>query len=289
MALETHKLEQYIKNERYANFNMDKLDSTNLKSFGEPRTNSFYQIVVLEKGSASYFVDFETYQITAPAVCVIFPQQIFSFTFSDDAQGSVIMFDETIFCSEILASELKEYNVDLHKRINYVDFGGNIVRFNEIQNIRTQIEALTKSLNNIRKTEIKFLIKIIIFKVIDTSSDEVAVVEKSRNLETYLEFRMLVDKEFESNRKVENYCQQLNVSAKRLNAVCKEFTRKTALEVIHDRLSLEIKKIFIFEDLSLKEIAFRLNFDSQPALNKYIASKFDCTPSELKDKVLSSY
>ena len=108
-------------------------------------------------------------------------------------------------------------------------------------------------------------------------------------METYIEFRKLVDKEFQTNRKVDSYCQKLNISAKKLNLICHEFTDKTALEVIHDRLSNEIKKILIFEDVSLKEIAFRLNFDSQPALNKYIASKFDCTPSELKDKVLGSY
>ena len=289
MALETYKLEQYIKNDRYVNFSMESIDSDNLGLLGEPRRNSFYQIMILEKGSATYFVDFEKHEIAAPAVCFVFPHQIFKYDLSPDATGDIIMFDETIFCSEILSNELKEYNVDLHKRINYVDFGGDKSRFDEILMIKGQIESLWKSLNNIRKVEIKFLIKIIIFKIIDTSAGDLTVVEKSRDMETYIEFRKLVDKEFQTNRKVDSYCQKLNISAKKLNLICHEFTDKTALEVIHDRLSNEIKKILIFEDVSLKEIAFRLNFDSQPALNKYIASKFDCTPSELKDKVLGSY
>lgn len=289
MALETYKLEQYIKNDRYVNFNMESISSDNLGVLSEPRRNSFYQIMILERGSATYFVDFEKYEIVAPAVCFIFPQQIFKYELNQDASGDIIMFDETIFCSEILSTELKEYNVDLHKRINYVDFREERLRFDEILMIKSQIESLWKSLNNIRKVEIKFMIKIIIFKIIDTSSGDITVIEKSRDLEIYIEFRELVDKEFETNRKVDSYCQKLNISAKKLNLICNEFTDKTALEVIHDRLSNEIKKIFIFEDLTLKEIAFRLGFDSQPALNKYIASKFGCTPSELKDKVQTSY
>ena len=289
MTLEPQKLNQYNKNEKYVNFNIEKISSTNKKTFEEITRNLFYQIFVLQSGSATYFVDFEKYQITAPAVCFIFPNQIFKFEFSDDASGDIVMFDGTIFCSEILSTELKEYNVDLHKRINYVDFKEHKERFNEIVEIKNQIISLSKSLNNIRKFEIKFSVKIIIFKIIDTSSSgEIIQIEKSRDLETYIKFRELVDEQFASNRRVESYCQMLNVSAKKLNSVCKRYSDKTALEVIHDRLSAEIKKIFIFDDLTLKEIAFKLDFDSQPALNKFIASKFGCTPTELRQKVLEN-
>ena len=289
MALETHKLEHYIKSKKYTNSNVEEIGSDNIKLFSELRRNSFYQIIILKEGRASYFIDFEKYEVVAPAVCFIFPQQIFKLELSDDSLGHVIMFDETIFCSEILANELKEYNVDLHKKINYVDFRDNLPLFEEIDDIRKHIEFLERPFNNIRKIEVKFLIKIIIFKIIDSLSEDIVPIEKSRDLEIYIEFRKLVDQEFTINRKVEYYCSKLNISAKKLNAVCNEFTDKKALEVIHDRLSIEIKKIFIFEDLTLKEIAFKLNFDSQPALNKYIASKFECTPSELKDKVLNNY
>ncbi len=288
MTLETQKLETFAKNEKYVSFNIENINSANVKSFNEIKRSSFYQIFILQNGSATYFIDFEKHQISAPAICFIFPNQIFKFDFSQDTTGDIIMFDETIFCSEILSTELKEYNVDLHKRINFVDFKESRERFDEIIELKNQIIRSEKSINNIRKFEIKFSVKIIIFKIIDTSAGEIIQIEKSRDLEIYIQFRELVDEQFASNRRVDSYCEKLNVSAKKLNLVCKRYTDKTALEIIHDRLSAEIKKIFIFDDLSLKEIAFRLDFDSQPALNKFIASKFDCTPSELREKVLNN-
>lgn len=127
--------------------------------------------------------------------------------------------------------------------------------------------------------------KIIIFKIIDSSSVNDFQGVKDKDLDTYIGFRKLVDEGFMFNRKVDNYCKQLGVSAKKLNALCKKYSHNTALELIHERLSLEIKKIFIFEEAPLKEIAYNLGFDSQSALNKYIASKFGCTPSQLKEKV----
>ncbi len=285
MKLETYNIENYIQNSNSANYTTLSVGE-NKNIFANKQRNSFYQIVFIESGKAKYSIDFESYTINSPCVCFIFPNQIFSIEFSDDAKGQILMFDETIFCSEILKNELQEYNVDLHKRINYVDFSSNTKSFNEVLEIKKHIDILKLPLNNIRKIEAKFLIKIIIFKIIDFKSEDIVPVIKSRNLETYIEFRRLLDEEINNNRKVEYYSSKLNLSVKKLNIICKEFSNKSALEIIHERLTTEIKKVFLFEDLSLKEISFRLGFDSQPALNKFIFSKFGCTPSELKMKLL---
>ena len=289
MLIEDQQLEQYIQNGKYTNFAIEPLRPDLLSTFSKTHRNSFYQIIIIRNGQGHYFIDFEKYEISGPAICFIFPQQIYKIELSEDAEGDVIMFDKTIFCSAILENELKEYNVDLHKKINFVSFVDKVPMFEMINGIKEHIEKQEKPLNNIRKIEIKFLTKIIIFKIIDASSVDEFSGLKDRELEIYLEFRRLVDDQFLHNRKVENYCEYLSVSAKRLNTLCKRYSHATALEIIHERLSLEIKKIFIFEDVPLKEIAYTLGFDSQSALNKYIASKFDCTPSQLKEKVQSNY
>ena len=284
-----YNLEQFAVGGRYDNFNITPINGSQIERLTSPNRSSFYQIIILRKGEGSYSVDFDNYDIKEPSVCFVFPNQICKFSFTGDVEGDVIMFDKTIFCSEILANELKEYNVDLQKKINFVDFSDNTAAFGEVESIKQHIERFDDPLNNIRKMQIKFFTKILIFKIIDASSNEEFSGVKSFDLETYIKFREYVDNEFMENRKVENYCNKLGVSAKKLNALCKQYSNQNALDVIHNRLSLEIKKIFIFEDVPLKEIAFRLNFDSQSALNKYIASKFDSTPSELKQQLQQSY
>ena len=289
MSIFTNHLDLYIKDSNYHNFTIEDIGFQSPYDTTEMHRHSFYQIIILEQGSALHIVDFEKYEMQSPCVSVVFPQQVHKLELSNDAKGYIIMFDETIFCSEILANELKEYNVDLHRKINFVGLGGDASEMNNILEVVRQIKMLQGSLNEIRKMQIKFLTKIIILKIIDSASGNELSMVKNRNLDIYIHFRELVDKEFAKSRKVEHYCDILGISAKKLNSICRECGGKTSLVIIHERLTLEIKKIFMFEDISLKEIAFQLNFDSQSALNKYIFSKFECTPSQLKELVVNNY
>ncbi len=286
MKVQTNTLKEYIKENKGEHF---AIETIGLNTDTALHRDDFYQIIILREGSGVHLIDFEQYEMTAPCACLVFPQQIHKMTLSEDAKGEIIIFDDTIFCSAILANELKEYNVDLQKRINFVNFKESLSSFNDIHSVVREIESMQIELNEIRKMQIKFFIKIIIFKILDAASNHAFVGVKSRDFDIYMEFRRLVDAEFTQNRKVEFYCEKLNISAKKLNSVCKQYAGNTALYIIHMRLSTEIKKIFVFDDISLKEIAYRLGFDSQSALNKYIASKFGQTPSELKREVLNSF
>ena len=286
MKVQTNTLKEFIKDNKGESFTIENIG---LNSASTLHRHDFYQIIILREGHGVHLIDFEHYEMNAPCVCLVFPQQIHKMTLSDDAQGEIIMFDDTIFCSAILANELKEYNVDLQKRINFVDFKDNLSSFEDIHSVVGHIKSMQIDLNVIRRMQIKFFIKIIIFKIIGAASNHAFVGTKNREFDIYMDFRRLVDEEFEQNRKVEFYCEKLNVSAKKLNSVCKQYAHNTALYIIHERLSTEIKKIFVFDDISLKEIAYKLGFDSQSALNKYIASKFGQTPSELKREVMNSF
>ncbi len=278
-------LKAYNQTNQYESFAMKALDEATLEELEQVHRNAFFQIIMFEEGEGSLSVDFENYPIKAPAVVFLFPQQISALKLSPDTKGEMIMFDHTIFCSEILATELKEYNVDLHKRVNCINFSDNKGQFKEILNIRSRINKVKLPYNNLRKIEIKFLTKVIILKTIDSTVVTAFKGVKDKDLELFMEFRRLVDADFRFDRKVQNYCERLGLSAKQLNALCKKHTQRTALELIHERLSLEIKKLLIYEKTQLKELAFSLGFDSQSALNKYIGQKFGCTPSELKEQI----
>ncbi len=284
MSIIKHQLATHTQGSEYPSFARATL--AELRDSLEPaHSNAFFQILILEEGEGSYFVGLEQFSIAAPCVCFIFPRQISSLTLSAEARGQVLMFDESIFCSAILSHELREYNVDLYQKVNYVAFSDKQAQFAEICDMVQHIATLARPLNNIRQIELKFLVKIIIFKIIDAVADHAFAGVQDQDLDTYLSFRKLIDERYSQLRKVEQYCQLLAITAKKLNTLCKKYAHNTALELIHDRLSLEIKKRLIFEDAPLKEIAYELGFESQSALNKFIAAKFACSPSQLKTKL----
>ena len=241
---------------------------------------------MLTKGSAIHTIDFVTHSIESPAAAVVFPQQIHKCKFSADAEGKVVLFDKTVFCSEILANELKEYNLDIHKRLNSISFNGKEKEFLSLLTIEQNIRELYAELNLIRKMQIKFMMKILLLKLIDQAPTYHSPSGADKDIQHYIHFRSLIDEYYATERKLNFYTTRLGVSAKKLTALCLLYSGISPSVLIHERLSLEIKKCFLYEDITLKEMAFRFGFSSQSALNKYIATKFSMTPSELKEHVL---
>ena len=86
-----------------------------------------------------------------------------------------------------------------------------------------------------------------------------------------------------------DYASQLGISSKKLNEICKRESGMTALEVIHERLMVEIKRMLLFSGERIKEIAFTLGFASVSSFNKFIYSKTCKTPTELKNSLSQNY
>jgi len=80
----------------------------------------------------------------------------------------------------------------------------------------------------------------------------------------------------------------LDCSRDKLNLACKTAFGKSALELIHEELLLEIRRLLVLGELSLKEIAFALNFDSQANFSIFIKTKTGLTPSGLQSSILKN-
>ena len=275
IMIDKQTLDMYTKNNYCKFFSIQSFESGDIAK--EIHRHDFFQIILLRKGSMKHWIDFEEHEVHAPYVSVIFPNQLHRMEVTDGAKIDVIMFDEIIFCSAMLSNELKEYNYDLQSRLNNID-NIPVCEWNEIQNFIGSIQKLSGEMNMIRKMEIKFMIKIILLKIIDMAPMGYKVGNMDADIQIYQKFRACVDEEYMQQKKVTYYAEKLGVSSKKLTAVCYKYTGRSPLEIIHDKLSMELKKAFVEDGLLLKEIAFRFGFSSQSALNKFIQRHFGCTP-----------
>ena len=232
-------------------------------------------------------IDFGERESEGFYVSVIFPNQVHRMEFSPDAEADIIMFDETVFCSAILSNELKEYNVDLQNRLNHVS---NVPEkeWYQIRAIWDSIMTLWPDINMVRKMEIKLMIKIIILKIIDVAPQTHTIGNPDPDIQIYRNFVERVNREFITRKKVIYYADVLGVSTKKLTSVCFKYSGHSPLEIIHEKLSAELKKAFVEEGMLLKEIAFNFGFSSQSALNKYIERHFGVSPQEWRAELEKS-
>ncbi|TAJ11671.1 helix-turn-helix domain-containing protein [Marinilabiliaceae bacterium JC017] len=268
-------------------FNIEALHHDTPYNSTEMHRHDYYEIYLFEKGGGHHAIEFDSFKIDNNSVSVIFPRQFHLINIDKEAKGKIIMFNEELFCSEILRKELRAYCVDLQMRLNNLSL--NASQFTEIAELFVMIENLFGDLNVIRKEQIRHLIKIILLKLMDMSKSRVLTKQEATESNAFVEFTNLVDRQFKEIRFVNEYSEQMGLPSKKLNALTKKYSGQTALQVIHDRIFLEAKRMLAFSGLSHKEIAYELKFDSPSAFNKFIHAKTQCSPSELQFKLTNIY
>ena len=95
-------------------------------------------------------------------------------------------------------------------------------------------------------------------------------------------FTQLVQKEFRSQRNVQAYAEQLNITPKYLTETVKEITGKTAGDIIDDFVLLESKLLLDNPALSIAEIADELHFSDQSFFGKYFKRHTGLSPKEYR-------
>ena len=98
----------------------------------------------------------------------------------------------------------------------------------------------------------------------------------------YNQFTELVEKHYLKFRLVQDYADLLFVTAKHLSEVIKKETGQTALSLIHSKVFSEAKFLLCRTELSVKEIADSLNFDTSSHFGRFIKQFSGYNPSDYR-------
>lgn len=92
-------------------------------------------------------------------------------------------------------------------------------------------------------------------------------------------FQAKVNESFQELHEVGDYAAVLNISAGHLSEVVKMQSGKPAIKHIHERLTLEARRLLFHTNHSLKEIAFALGFSDPSYFNRFFKRETGQTPS----------
>lgn len=140
-----------------------------------------------------------------------------------------------------------------------------------------QGEMLRSMLKRLIIKSTRFLKKKIV--VADLGDDKVDLVRK---------FNILVEKNFKTHHKVLDYAAFLFKSPKTISNVFSKFQGKTPLEVINYRIILESKRLMMFSDKSVQEIAYELGYEDAGHFSKFFKKHNNCSPADFKKRTSES-
>ena len=120
-----------------------------------------------------------------------------------------------------------------------------------------------------------------------TRLDAAEVNTKPRSIRSasiYENFLKLVAEHHASQRNVAFYADKLFLTPKYLSKLIKTVSGRSAAEWIDGFVILDTKNLLKYSDLSIKEIAYRMNFASVPAFYKFFNRETGMTPLAYREQ-----
>ncbi len=111
---------------------------------------------------------------------------------------------------------------------------------------------------------------------------QAAEAAPNRTARYAMQFRILLDQAYRTERSVAFYAGRLGISEVHLNRVCRAALNTSALGAINQRIVLEATRDLTFTVLSVKEIAYSLGFDDPAYFSRFFTKHTGLTPTQFR-------
>ena len=254
--------------------------SEGLKSSMGPLRSEFYRIGLTLRGSCDVQLGLEHFQHRAGTVNCTFPNQIFSKSnISKDIFGYYILFNPGFLDAVIPDAKIPD-------EFPFFSYAGNPFFQLEPPAVR-QIEDFVLRINDELQHQrqgkgkaIQLYLYLILLELKRSYPDPARNVpeEASETIVLVTQFRKLVQQHYLAKQQVADYADMLHVTPNHLNRTVKEVSGRTASSHIAEMLLQEAKVLLKYTDLSVAEIAYRLQFSEPSSFNRFFKKESDRTP-----------
>lgn len=227
-----------------------------------PHRHAFYSLVWFTEGTGFYVVDFQEYEIKKDRMFFVSPKQVHNWDYSENSRGYVLMIDST------LATELHTETI-----YPYIDI---TAENNLLKNIFIHLLDEFKRQDNLSDRHIKSGIAYLyaLSERIAGESNKYHYLADDR-MQT---LRQLVY-ENHNLHKVEDYARKMNLPEDTLNTLVKTSTAISAKQYILDLKITEAKRLLIYSQFNINEIAFNLGFEDPSYFTRLFKKKTSLPPS----------
>lgn len=191
-------------------------------------------------------------------------------------QGVLINFER-----DLIDEDDVEYALDVMSLFNkFPQF--HIQDAKEIYQISRVIELLKDEYYSDKASYImlKTLLKVLLLHLIRFQNDE--LLPQDIHQKRVFQFLELMEVNFLNETNADYYANELGISTKRLNQVLQDKLSLTAKQVIQQRQITEAKRKLIKSEITTKELAFELGFESSSSFSRFFKKNVGISPTNFK-------
>jgi AraC family transcriptional regulator, transcriptional activator of pobA len=253
-----------------------------------PHRHDFYHVAWIEAGTGTFIRDDKDYSIKAGSLIFVPPGQVHTWESKEALHGYILSFEPTLLFSQTdrphrLFHELTQWSAIAKSQIEvsgnayellkrkFEDLAGEFCASQEFREemLRTEITGILIFLHRLCRVPAK----------VETMDHFHSVTNR---------FLALLEKEEGRFYRANHYVSALSVDARAfVNAVLSE-TGKSPSVWIRDRTLLEARRLLAYTDLTISEIAYRLNFRNVSYFVRFYRRLAGVSPGTARAKSVKS-
>ncbi len=249
-----------------------------------PQRLHSYMVTLFTRGAGQHLVDFQVYDYREKMLLFVAQHQVHQWQINLKNEGLVLAFsNEFLYQSAADRNLLARYRIFDYSLqspmllLNDTDYQHFLLLFQELRQEFDQPGA-----DSFKAEIMRNLVRTLLLRAERLKQSETLPTALS-HYQDFARFKDRLENDYPRTRNVIDYARALGYSPKKLNQLSQTVLNKPAKVFIDERVILEIKRLLVHTDLSIKEIAEQTGFDEPTNLIKFFKRHTRQTPTTFRE------
>jgi AraC-like DNA-binding protein len=255
-------------------FTQENLDDNKLLS-----VHDHIKILFIPKGN-SVKVDFQEFITETDSLLFLNPKVVIMPNEEDEMGGLLLHFNRDFYCVQIHDQEVACDGI-LYNNVFEVPFIGlDENQSAEIQKIIQDIQLEMQNEDSNTEEMLRILLKLIIIKStrIWKQKHQLSQEEQQSDVSFLRKFSQLVEQHYKTHHTVADYADMLFLTPKNLSKKIGLLSKETPNDIIKNRIILESKRLLAHTAITVKEIAYSLNYEDDAYFVRFFTKNTGISP-----------
>lgn len=240
-----------------------------------------FHVIYLSRGAARVALDGEHMVVHAPLIATVPPLIVHGFeTLDQNVQGHLLTVPGSSM-QHVLSHA--DNDLDIIETPCVVK-GKPSEKFTDLDQLMRQIAIEYREQKKSRFMAIQSLTRLLFVSIIRRhhADQKKLSVMTDRDALRIRKFKKLIENSFTEGTSIKKYASQLGISSAQLNNICRSKVGKSALQIVHERTTLEAKRQLIYTSLTISQIAYSLGFNDPAYFTRFFNKQTGASPKKFR-------